>query len=177
MPKLIEMKLTINKLIIAVIGLLMFCSCTQDPENPKDLNLTIKLLGNPECNNLKSAKLLESTPISKSCVEYSFDLLTQKLTLKHLNAGFNCCPESLSCTVIYRNDSIIIHEIEKHMGCKCNCLYDLDIEVKGVESGKYQLRIIEPYAGNQDKLSFELDLRTQNQGSFCVSRKQYPWGE
>lgn len=171
------MKLTICKLLIAFILSITFYSCKHESENPKDLNLTIKLLGNPQCIGLKSAVITAEIPRSQSCLEFSFDQTSSKLSLKHLNAGFNCCPESLSCTVTYRNDSIIIQEIEKHMGCKCNCLYNLDIEVDGVESGKYQLRIIEPYAGNQDKLGFELDLRTKKQGSFCVSRKQYPWGE
>jgi len=166
------------KILIAFLLLLTLCSCKQDPENPKELNLSVKLLTeDPECNHLKSAETIRITPISQSCIEYSFDQSTKKLLIKHLNAGFNCCPESLWCTVTYRNDSIVIQEFEKHMGCKCNCLYDLDIEIEGVESGKYQLRMIEPYVGNQEKLSFELDLRTQIQGAFCVARKQYPWGE
>lgn len=171
------MKLAISKLLIAFIVLLTLCNCNQEPENPKDLNLTIKLLGNPACNQQKSAEILESIPISQSCIEYSFDQSSKILSLKHLNATFNCCPESLSCKVTYRNDSIVIQEIEKHMGCKCNCLYDLDMEVSGVEPGKYQIRLIEPYLGTQQAMVFLIDLLTQKQGSFCVSRTNYPWGE
>lgn len=63
------------------------------------------------------------------------------------------------------------------MGCKCNCLYDLELEVAGVESGNYQLRMINPYLGTQKPLILALDLRTQKQGSFCVERSIYPWGE
>jgi hypothetical protein len=121
--------------------------------------------------------MVAETPNSQSCVAFLFDPETRKLSLKHFNAGFNCCPESLSCTVTYRNDSIIIQEIEQQMGCRCNCLYDLDMEILGVEPGKYQLQLIEPYLGTQQPLVFSIDLLTQKQGSFCISRTNYPWGE
>ena len=172
------MRLIVCKILIAFLLLLTLCSCKPESENPKELNLSANFLtNNPECNHLKSAEIIRSTPNSQSCIEYYFDQSTKILLIKHLNAGFNCCPEKLWCTVAYRNDSIIIQEFEKHMGCKCNCLYDLDLEVLGVEPGNYQLRMIEPYAGNQDKIRFELDLLTQKRGTFCVTRKQYPWGE
>jgi hypothetical protein len=172
------MRLMVCKLFIAFFLLFTLCSCKQESENPKGLNLSVNFLtNNPECNHLKSAGIITSTPNSQSCIEYSFDQSTKKLLIKHINAGFNCCPESLWCTVTYRNDSIVIQEFEKHMGCKCNCLYDLEMEVEGVESGNYQLRVIEPYLGTQKPLIFALDLRTQKKGSFCVHRSIYPWGE
>jgi hypothetical protein len=172
------MRLIVCELLIAFLLLLTLCSCQKEPENQKELNLSVKLLTeDPECNHLKSAGIIRSTPNSQSCIEYSFDQSTKKLLIKHINAGFNCCPESLWCTATYRNDSIVIQEFEKHIGCKCNCLYDLEMEVEGVESGNYQLRVIEPYLGTQKPLIFTLDLKSQKQGSFCVTRKQYPWGE
>ncbi len=141
------------------------------------MDLTIRLLGIPQCIHLKSDDDVTEIPSSQSCVEFVFDQEARKLSLKHLNAGFNCCPESLWCTVTYRNDTILVQELEKHVGCKCNCLYDLDIEIAGVESGKYQLRFIEPYLGTQQSLIGFLDLRTKTQGSFCAARTNYPWGE
>jgi len=152
-------------------------SCSSDTENPEEMELTIRLLGNPQCVYLKSSIGQTETPDSQSCIEYAFDLDASKLLLKHIHAGFNCCPEGLWCTVLFRNDTIIIKEFEKQMGCKCNCLYDLDMEVEGVEPGKYHLRIIEPYISNQQQLIGLLDLRSQKQGSFCVSRSIYPWGK
>lgn len=154
----------------------LISSCSSEFENPEEMDLKISLLGNPQCNGLKSTDRYAETPASKSCVEFIFDQDIRKLTLKHLNAGFNCCPESLWCTVAYRNDTIIIQEFEKNMGCKCDCLYDLDIEVEGVDPGNFVIQFVEPYAGNQEKLIFELDLRNNAEGSFCVSRGNYPWG-
>ena len=152
-------------------------TCNSEPDNPDQMNLIIRLLGTPQCLYLKSPEAAVNTPDSQSCVEYAFDHDSRRLILKHINAAFNCCPESLWCTVAYRNDTILISEFEKDAGCKCNCLYDLDIEIEGVEPGKYQIRLEEPYVGNQEKLNFELDIRTKKQGRFCVSRTIYPWSE
>ena len=171
------MKLTFHNFLASIILVSIFFHCAKEPDPSEEMKLTATLFGNPQCKGLKSAELIGNTPISQSCIEYSFNPTLQILTIKHLNAGFNCCPESLSCTAIYRNDTIIIQEFEKSMGCKCNCLYDLEMEVNGVEPGKYQLRIIEPYAGSQDKLNSELNLLKQKEGTWCVTRKQYPWGE
>ena len=170
------MKKLINYFAVSIVSILMISSCTSETDLTKELNLSVKLITeNPVCNHLKSAVISNGVQSSQSCIEYSFDASTKKLSLKHLNAGFNCCPESLYCQVSFRNDTIIIQEFEKHMGCKCNCLYDLDIEVSGVEPGEYQLRMIEPYLGTQKPLVFLLDIKQKNQGSFCVSRTNYPW--
>jgi len=109
-------------------------------------------------------------------VEYSFDEVTNKLTLKHINAAFNCCPESIYCKIELLDDTIAVQEFEKKSGCKCDCIYDLDIEISGVEKKKYQLKILEPYVQEQSELKLEVDLMKESVGSFCVTRKQYPWG-
>lgn len=166
------MKLFLYFLFLSAI----IISCSSENENPEEMDLTIRLMGTPNCVYLKSSTDLNDIPESQSCIEYAFDKDAGKLILKHIHAGFNCCPESLWCTVGYRNDTIIIEEFEKQMGCKCNCLYDLDLEVEGIEPGKYQLQIIEPYLSNQQPLIGLIDLYTLKQGSFCVTRSNYPWG-
>lgn len=152
-------------------------SCSTESENSGPMNLTINILGNPQCNHSKSAEITTQTSASQSCVEYAFDRDNRKLIIRHLNAAFNCCPESLWCTVILKNDTIIIQEFEKNIGCKCDCLYDLDIEVGGMEPGKYQLRLIEPYVEKQNEICFEMDVLNQKQGFHCVNRTQYPYGD
>lgn len=171
------MKTIVNNIIIAIVLIAAIFCCTKEPDPSGGMNLTATLFGNPQCKGLKSAELVGSRSNSQSCIEYSFNQTLKILTLKHINAGFNCCPESLSCTATNRNDTIVIQEFEKSMGCKCNCLYDLEMEVNGVEPGKYQLRIIEPYVGSQVQLNFELDLLKQKEGTWCVTRWVYPWGE
>jgi len=153
----------------------LISSCSSENENPEKMDLTIRLLGNPQCIYLKSSPGLPEIPESQSCIEYAFDHDAGKLMLKHIHAGYNCCPESLWCTVLFRNDTILVQEFEKHAGCKCNCLYDLNLEIEGVVPGKFTLQIIEPYISNQQKLVGQIDLFTINQGSFCAARSIYPW--
>lgn len=161
-----------------LILLLIFAgSCSTEPENSGPINLTIEILGKPQCNHSKSVKFYTQTPASQSCLEYAFDKDNSRLILRHLNAAFNCCPDSLWCTVVLRNDTISIQEFEKHKGCKCDCLYDLDIEISGIESAKYQVQLIEPYAEGQDEICFKMDLLNHKQGLHCVYRTKYPYGE
>jgi hypothetical protein len=98
------------------------------------------------------------------------------LTVKHINAGFNCCPDSLYCKVDLEGDTILIQELENSTLCHCNCLYDLVIEIKGIDLKKYHVKFIEPYVADQNKLLFEIDLTEDSTGSYCVTRQQYPWG-
>jgi hypothetical protein len=124
----------------------------------------------------KSFKSVNNDPDTLSCVDYSFSASEHKLILKHINAGFNCCPGELSCEVTFNNDTIVIQEFEEAADCDCNCLFDLDIEITGIEAERYYLKFIEPYCGNQEKLFFEIDLKNQPDDSHCVFRDQYPWG-
>lgn len=160
---------------VLFVGILLV-TCSSVNENPEEMSLSILLLGDPQCKNLRTDGVNMDSVNSETCLEYAYDKDNRRLILKHLNAGFNCCPESLWCTVVYRNDSILIQEFESHMGCKCNCLYDLDIEISGVEPGKYVVLFAEPYLGIQQPLVGTLDFLTKTQGSFCVARTNYPWG-
>jgi hypothetical protein len=175
-PKLLLMKPKISNLLVVCLLAILVISCTEDTQQPKNLDLSINLTGKSDCKSNKSAEINQAVTNSQSCIDYSFDQAAKKLTLKHINAGFNCCPGNISCIVSYRSDTIVIQEVEEKSQCNCDCIYDLDMVVDGVEAGKYQLRVIEPYVGNQAKLNFELDLRNQKQGSWCVTRTQYPWG-
>jgi hypothetical protein len=156
----------------------MIISCYKKDDSDKQLIITGQLISNSTCkNDLKSSSQIVETPDSFSCVDYSFDYKKNKLTLKHINAGFNCCHDSLYCIIELKGDTILIQEFEKIALCECNCLYDLDIDINGVESKKYQVKIIEPYVSEQNKLEFEIDLTKDSIGNYCVTRNQYPWGE
>ena len=148
----------------------------KDKKNQTQL-VTGHLKGNSICkNNLMRGDTTVVTPDSLSHVEYSFDNEKKVLTFKHINAGFNCCPDSLYCKAELKGDTIIIQEYEQGGLCKCNCLYDLEIDVNGVDMKAYQIKFIEPYAKEQDKLIFGIDLTTDSTGSYHVTRKRYPWG-
>ena len=171
------MKKIIYSLLTCSLIVLVILSCEKNDDYDKQLIISGQLISNTTCkNDLKSRSQIVETPDSLSCVNYSFDKENNKLTIRHINAGFNCCPDSLYCKIELKGDTILIQEFEKVADCRCNCLYDLDFEISGVDLKKYQLKFIEPYVAEQDKLVFEIDLNSDQNGTYCVTRKLYPWG-
>lgn len=113
---------------------------------------------------------------NETCVEYSYDTASKTLNLKHINTGFNCCPEKLYCDISIEGDTIIIEESERKQDCNCLCLYDMEAEVYNVEAKSYIIKYIEPYIGDYDELIFEIDLSVNISGNYCMERNNYPWG-
>lgn len=160
--------------LILVIVVLVF-GCERENGNSNQDNVTGKVTSYSSCKNgLKSAK---DMPDNMSCAEYLYDSINNKLEIRHVNAAFNCCPNGIYCDISLKGDTIIIKESEKSAQCKCDCLYDLDIEVNGVERKKYQIKFVEPYTRNQARLTFEIDLVKEKIGSVCVIRREYPWSQ
>jgi hypothetical protein len=165
-------KIIIPLSVLAFTGCLLF-SC-DELLNPSSING--ELLSHSDCKSSKSASLSGETPDTLSCVHYTFNASENTLSVSHINAAFNCCPGEIKCDFSIDNDTIIIEESERTAQCSCDCLFDLEMEITGVESGDYIIKVVELYAGEEDKLIFEINLDDEDEGSFCVTRKQYPWG-
>ncbi len=162
--------------IIFSIGVLIL-SCDKDSEDNTQLTISGKLTNNSDCkSSLKSSNDLNETADSLSCLEYSFHPESNKLNITLINAGFNCCPGNLYCEIELDVDTIIVREFEQSASCSCNSLYDLEIEIDGIEAGTYKIKIVEPYVDDQEELLFAIDLTKYSEGEFCVTRKVYPWG-
>jgi len=165
-----------TKSLYILLLLIIFVSNSCNEVNTENADISGKLENYSECkNNLKSTEAINVLS-NMSCVEYSYNSSAESLKLKHVNAGFNCCPEKLYCSVTTKSDTIIIQEYEKSALCDCNCLYDLDIKITGVTPEKYVIKFIEPYAGHSKKIVFNVDFTAEQEGSFCVVRDNYPWG-
>jgi len=165
--------------IIAMLLMMAFitgCQTESEPSGENELQVSGKIVSNSECKSSKSASLSIDIPDSLSCIDYSYNSSSHLLSFIHINAGFNCCPDSIYCTVTAIGDSIVVQEFEKSALCNCNCLFDLYFELTGVVAKVYHVRFIEPYADGQELLYFDLDLINQPQGSVCVVREHYPWG-
>lgn len=109
------------------------------------------------------------------CLQYRYDG-QNTLTIKHLNAAFNCCPGEIQADIEFIGDKIIITEYEKEYGCKCICLYDVEYEIKDLVPGTYTLKIIEPYVQSNDRvMQFTIKVRSSMSGIFCMDRDYYPW--
>lgn len=170
------MKTSKYSLLIFVITVLFILSCEKDKPAVTDDKPFGKLSSASECKGLKSTSDYTDTPDTLSCIEYVYNDTTRLLRIKHINAGFNCCPGKLYATFQCSSDSILIREYETAPGCHCNCLYDLEFEIKEISKKKYQVNITEPYIGDQDKIEVEIDLSDSPAGSICVERHVYPWG-
>ncbi len=131
-----------------------------------------KLLSNSSCKN-ELAVIETEKGDTLSCIEYKYE--NNVLHLQHINAGFNCCPGEIYTTFNLNGNTITVTESEKEAGCMCNCLFDLDVEIIGIEAKTYQVNIVEPYIGEQEKLSFTINLAKDKSGTVCVKRTTYPW--
>jgi hypothetical protein len=143
---------------------------TPTPTSGKS-DITGSLIGHTDCKSFRS-----SGNDTFSQVKYIYDSNQKKLLLKHINTGFNCCPENLFGQISISGDSIIISESEKSALCNCLCLYDMNFEVNGVLAKEYVIKIIEPYAKNLPALIFKVDFSQAPAGDYYVIRKNYPWG-
>lgn len=85
-------------------------SCDDEKGNEEPLALSGKVISHSECKNSGSDSTRLTSGSLSSCADYRFDAAAKKLFIKHINAGFNCCPDSLYCAVKMSNDIIIIKE-------------------------------------------------------------------
>jgi hypothetical protein len=112
----------------------------------------------------------------QECVEYDTDG-RGLLKLKHINAGFNCCPGTISAAIDISVGFVRIKERESSSLCDCDCLYDLAYEIAGLTPGIYRITVVGPYQPEGDPpLEFSADLSQAASGSYCVERTRYPWG-
>lgn len=162
--------------ISLLIASLLLVSCEESTDDGVSGPIEGEVISYTDCKEFKSALQPEDYNSSTSCVTYTYNSGNKKLSLKHINAGFNCCPGVLYCNIQVSGDSIIITEFEEAAQCYCNCLVDLNIEVTGVETKDYIIKFDEPYSGDQQKLIFGIDLSKVSSGEHCVNRDTYPWG-
>jgi hypothetical protein len=140
------------------------------------LELNGKLVNHSSCKFDKSAGN-QTGEYNYSAASYSYQPLNKKLKVTHYNAGFNCCPDSIYCEVNLINDTIHVIEYEESAQCNCDCLFDLNIEVSGVEAKSYFVKFTEPYLGDQTKLEFSVNFASDTTGLYSVTRTSYPWQE
>jgi hypothetical protein len=172
-----KMKTSLYLLLGVFILLILPESCSKNKNEEEKIITppTGKIVSQSACKG-KSSPFFADTIRTLSCAKYTFELEKKKVLMKHINAGFNCCPK-IACNINLRFDTIFINEIEIYGICGCLCLYDLDIEINDVEQKCYQVKFIEPYCGNQESLCFEMNLIKDKSGTYCAQRLNYPWGD
>jgi hypothetical protein len=154
--------------LLAIITL--FLSCEKSSDQKPDL-ISGKLVSHSDCKNNQKA----TDRPSSSCIEYTYDIFHNQLKIRHINAAFNCCPDSMYCVVSVIGNEIHINECEKAPLCNCICLFDLEIEIDDLNQGQYKIVMGEPYVEEQNRISFDIDLFLKKEGSYCSERNYYPW--
>ena len=160
---------------LLIVNLLLI-SCEESTGDNQHGPIEGEVVSYTGCKEFKSTLQPGDYNSSTSCVTYAYNSKNKKLSLKHINAGFNCCPGVLYCNIQVSGDSIIITEFEEAAQCYCLCLFDLNIVVTGVEKESYIIKFNEPYCGDQEKIIFGVDLNSTSSGEHCVNRDTYPWG-
>jgi len=130
------------------------------------------------CKEFQKGAAKDSTPPDQDCIEYQYDG-AGVLLLKHINAGFNCCPDEILADITIEDNNIIIEENEslESGGCFCLCLFDVDYQISNLPPGEYTIKVNGLYLEEGDEiLQFTVDLASSPSGIFCVYRDYYPWG-
>ena len=159
-------------IVILSTAVILLAAC----DEKESLPITFGLTNSPECKNIDKSAAFNEKADSLSCIEYTYNSESKTLILKHINAGYNCCPGKISFDATFSNDTLIIEESETSSLCDCSCLYDLEMEFKNFTDQNFQIKIIEPYLGNCDDINFRIDLKSDKNGEWCSVRKSYPWG-
>ncbi len=166
--------------VFAVLLLWAACSEEDSPTTgPSNTELTASKVTAGGC------KVFEKTGVdtgitasNQDCIAYSYDT-TGTLHITHINATFNCCPDSFIVEPDLEKNVITIAEKEDLTGggCDCLCLFDLEYAISGIQPGTYTIRVVEPYWSERvgPALEFSVDLTTLPTGTFCAIRTDYPW--
>lgn len=170
------MKTLFYSVLTGALIAMLLSGCKNKAGNEDTQAISGQVIDHSECKSDKTVFTTASPDDSLSCVNYVFDASAHRLILNHLNAGFNCCPGNLSCDIYLVNDTIVVEEFEEAAQCNCNCLFDMEIEINDIKTGTYVIKFIEPYRKNQEQIIFDVHLTSQLEGSFCVTRHDYPWG-
>ena len=161
--------------IIIIAFLMLLSACTKDqPGDWRDPVVSLEEVG--ACKDF-GFKTESDYPNNTGCLLFEYDG-DSILTLTHINAGFNCCPEEFFVEIDIRNDTIYVMESERDGLCDCNCLYDLHFTIQALPPGSYFISVDEPYVRQEDdpRLEDQIDLTKAGSGAVCVSRTHYPWG-
>lgn len=157
------MKTKLPSILLIIITAAILINSCKEKETTDDIIILSGSVTNSDQNS-------NQIPDSLSCIQYLFNRESGVLVLNHINAYFNCCPDSIFIDIYQNGDTIIIEEHEAAALCDCHCYFNITIQVENIYPGQYIIKFIEPYLGNNEQLIFPIDLTQQISGSYCVNR-------
>ena len=170
MPYLVEFMILFSAVI-----LLSVCACNNSGSGPDTESPQGTVSNIYGCKMFDTPRAGYRTPSGLTCIEYEYDE-NGLLSLRHINAGFNCCTD-ISADFSLEDGVIIVTEKEGGEYCHCLCLYDIDYEIDNVPAGSYKINIVELYINETESpIEFDVELSEGTTGNYCVTRDYYPWG-
>lgn len=158
---------TLNLTVIVMILLLWGC-------DRETLQPAIRFDDATDCKGLE-LKSIQGISTTQDCIQYEYQ--DNILTIKHDNAGFNCCPEGFVVDLKVSGDTLIISESENSSLCDCCCLFDLDYTLTDIKKDTWWIKVNEPYlrGSGGEQILFQINLSKNPTGEKCFERNGYPW--
>ena len=131
-----------------------------------------------DCKDI-SGKIDTQTSNSDECIYYKYFAEYKILYISHINAAFNCEPGKISSKFSFNDKNINIIESQEKSSARCNCLYDVDYELRHINPDIYLLTISGPIIDGvtHPSLGFYIDLTQNFSDTYCTTRGFYPWSE
>ena len=163
-------------LLLIFFGCLIFLqSCTDNKTTNPSSNPSGKYLTISVCDSSKIFKQDKIQSKLQDCVE--LDYSNNSLNIKHLNAVFNCCPDSLHLiTIDIKNNIITIDETKTFGKCFCDCLFEINYQITNLPKGEYKITFIENLfnsSGGDLPLECTIDLKQADKANACMDRSSY----
>ncbi len=162
---------------------LALVTCNDDGgTKPDQTKPTARLISQSDCKpSLTSQPGAAASECSQDCVEI-WSESEGVVRVRHIDAGFNCCIDSVVISVEIKGHVALVTETEvMQAGCHCLCLYDIEYEIRDLPSTVNKIEFVEPYADpdtwpDDEPLCCSFPTPLTDTVSCCVMRCHYPWG-
>lgn len=177
-------KLIVMAFFVVILTLLFLFACSTDNSktpvcvNPFDNEKAGRLINRTDCKNSAGVFLINVNSTHEA-ITFNYYSGYKILQLSHINAAFNCCPKKITASYKFINDTIKIFEKEAEAGCHCECLYDVNYELRNISEGIYHIEIYGPITDGSyhTPLAFDVDVLNHKDSVFALYRGFYPWME
>lgn len=143
-------------------------SCSKDDEETiEPANFHVRNFANSGCKmSLDAREMTRTTYAIDECIEYKA-MKGGYLSIKHVNAVFNCEPGELKMQATLEGNVIKILETEEQSLANCICPYDLYCEVGPLSEGNYNIVIYKgSYQEGGEYANFNISYKSGLDGKF-----------
>ena len=147
--------------ILFLCGIIVFMAFSCEKDNVDDKIFHVKDFSYDGCKNTSSKSSIDEY-IEYKTVDENY------LSVKHVNALFNCCPGKLIVNAIIDSAKLIITEDEEEHACDCICHYDLNYKIGPLEYGEYHFIVKSLYLTDTE---FILDFSSSTDTTHYVNNK------